>query len=54
MLFGGEGFFALRHLGVSGVLRFMLGEDLFDACVIQCQRLALVGLLEAIDQSLDL
>jgi len=32
----------------------MLGKNLFDALVIQRQRLALIGLIEALDQRLDL
>ena len=54
MLLGSECFFALRSLGVGGVLRFVLREDLFDARVIQRQWLALVGLLESVEQGLYL
>ncbi|MNN39721.1 hypothetical protein D3C81_1537690 [compost metagenome] len=37
-----------------GVLRFMISQNLLDACFAQRQRLALVGLLQAIDQRLNL
>jgi hypothetical protein len=46
--------FRFGGLRVSFALRFLLGKNLFDARVIQRQRLALIGLLEAIDQGLDL
>ncbi len=54
LLFGRECFFALRRLRVGVVLRFVLGKDRFDTGIIQRQGFALVGLLETIDQRLDL
>ena len=54
LLFGSQGLFALRGLRIRLVLRFVLGKNLFDTCVIQRKWFALIGLLEAVDQGLQL